>query len=99
MNTTDVDKIANALLYEGYMLYPYRRSVKNRKRWTFGCIHPSAPPMQTECLLEADDAAGCRSRFAFCNWSIATLLGCAIGPVATTTRQIGNRCRSSNATA
>ncbi len=55
MNTTDVDKIEVALLYEGYMLYPYRRSVKNRKRWTFGCIHPSSPPMQTECLLDADE--------------------------------------------
>lgn len=36
-----VDAIARALLYEGYLLYPYRRSaVKNQVRWTFGGVHP-----------------------------------------------------------
>jgi hypothetical protein len=54
MNTAHVDKIANALLYEGYMLYPYRPSIKNRKRWTFGCIHPHGVGMQTECLVDGD---------------------------------------------
>jgi hypothetical protein len=38
-----VDAIARAVLYEGYVLWPYRRSaLKNRKRWTFGGIHPRA---------------------------------------------------------
>jgi hydrogenase maturation protease len=42
-NLTLVEKIANAVLYEGYMLYPYRASsVKNRQRWTFGGIYPRA---------------------------------------------------------
>jgi hydrogenase maturation protease len=61
MNLALVDKIANAVLYEGYNLYPYRpSSVKNRQRWTFGGIYPheyslthaSSDPwaMQTECL-------------------------------------------------
>ena len=37
------DRIASALLYEGYMLYPYRRSaVKNRQRFNFGVIYPEA---------------------------------------------------------
>ena len=32
-----VQKIANSILYEGYMLYPYRRSsLKNQHRWNFG---------------------------------------------------------------
>ena len=57
-----VEDIVNAVLYEGYILYPYRPStVKNRVRWTFGGVHPRAYSeeqggteawrMQTECLL------------------------------------------------
>lgn len=56
------EKIANAVLYEGYILYPYRPSaVKNQQRWTFGGIYPQgysqaqgeadAWYMQTECLV------------------------------------------------
>jgi hypothetical protein len=33
--------IADAVLYEGYVLWPYRRSaMKNRQRWTFGGVYP-----------------------------------------------------------
>ena len=40
MNTKSSDAIAKAVLYEGYMLYPYRpSSVKNRQRFNFGSIH------------------------------------------------------------
>ena len=36
-----VDQVANAVLYEGYILYPYRPSaVKNRQRWNFGVVYP-----------------------------------------------------------
>lgn len=42
MNQTLVDRIVNAVLYEGYILYPYRPSVKNRQRWTFGGLYPQA---------------------------------------------------------
>ena len=63
MNTKCVDAIANAVLYEGYMLYPYRgSSVKNRQRFNFGVLYPQsdseeqsgadACSMQTECLVE-----------------------------------------------
>ena len=61
-----VEAIARAVLYEGYLLYPYTRSaVKNQVRWTFGGLHPpswEADPsaMQTECLLRA--GTGCRVR-------------------------------------
>lgn len=62
MKLEQVKEIANAVLYEGYLLYPYRRSaIKNRQRWTFGVVYPqeyseahgSTEPwtMQTECLL------------------------------------------------
>lgn len=33
--------VADAILYEGYLLYPYRRSsAKNRVRWQFGVLAP-----------------------------------------------------------
>jgi len=62
MNTDVVEKIAHAVLYEGYMLYPYRSSaVKNQQRFNFGVLYPREYcelqggsdnwRMQTECLL------------------------------------------------
>jgi hypothetical protein len=58
-----VRAIADAVLYEGYVLWPYRRSaLKNQKRWTFGGVYPRDHSegreddpcvMQTQCLLEA----------------------------------------------
>jgi hypothetical protein len=62
MNLTAVERIAKAVLYEGYMLYPYRpSSVKNQQRWNFGVLCPQsyseaqngseAHAMQTECLV------------------------------------------------
>lgn len=36
-----VRAVADAVLYEGYLLYPYRRSsTKNRVRWQFGVLAP-----------------------------------------------------------
>jgi len=63
MNLGLVEKIAKAVLYEGYMLYPYRPSaIKNRQRWNFGVLYPGfysqaqtgsdASMCQTECLVE-----------------------------------------------
>ena len=60
-----VDQVVNAVLYEGYLLYPYRTSsVKNQVRWTFGGVYPrvfseenggsDAWRMQTECLLRPE---------------------------------------------
>ncbi len=41
MNFAAADRISAAVLYEGYLLYPYRPdAVKNRQRWTFGGLHP-----------------------------------------------------------
>jgi hypothetical protein len=63
----DVRRIADAVLYEGYILWPYRRSaLKNQRRWTFGGVHPRAHSerhpddrfrMRTQCLIEAGDDA------------------------------------------
>lgn len=71
MNRDLIDKIVNAVLYEGYILYPYRASSQKnqRERFTFGRIYPQEysdaqngrepSVMQTECLLrdESHDAA------------------------------------------
>jgi hypothetical protein len=36
-----ITAVADAVLYEGYLLYPYRRSsAKNRVRWQFGVLFP-----------------------------------------------------------
>ena len=38
---TTVEQIADAVLYEGYILYPYRASaLKNGQRWNFGVLYP-----------------------------------------------------------
>ena len=43
MSSEMVDKIARAVLYEGYLLYPYRPSaIKNQQRWNFGVLYPPA---------------------------------------------------------
>jgi hypothetical protein len=58
-----VRKIADAILYEGHMLFPYRPSaLKNRQRWTFGGVYPAAYAEATgersrvfcECRVEGD---------------------------------------------
>jgi hypothetical protein len=39
--TRDVRQVADALLYEGYLLYPYRpTALKNRHRYPFGTLYP-----------------------------------------------------------
>jgi hypothetical protein len=62
-----VRAIADAVLYEGYVLWPYRRSaLKNQRRWTFGGVYPRAHSerhpddpwaMRTQCLLAGGDDA------------------------------------------
>jgi len=61
-------QIADAVLYEGYVLYPYRASSgKNQARFQFGVLVPEAyavtggesAAMQTECLVEPDAGAVC----------------------------------------
>ncbi len=62
-----VRQIADAVLYEGYVLWPYRKSaMKNQQRWTFGGVYPEAHSarrggvddpcrMQTQVLVEGDE--------------------------------------------
>jgi hypothetical protein len=62
MNLRLVERLVNAVLYEGYILYPYRpTAVKNRQRFNFGALCPAsyceaqrgteASSMQTEVLV------------------------------------------------
>jgi hydrogenase maturation protease len=76
MNAALVDGIVRAVLYEGYMLYPYRPSaVKNGQRFNFGVIYPrayseaqggtDACTIQTECLVEGNAETQCTVRVRF----------------------------------
>jgi hypothetical protein len=62
-----VRAVADAVLYEGYLLYPYRStSAKNQIRWQFGVLGPPGaaaagvgeePDLSVQCLLDpAGDA-------------------------------------------
>ncbi|MFH8519181.1 hypothetical protein ACH4CE_29660 [Streptomyces gelaticus] len=65
MSLDQVRSIADAVLYEGYLLYPYRASShKNRSRWQFGVLGPphataasfgEEPEMEVQCLLAPHD--------------------------------------------
>ena len=67
----DARRVADAILYEGYLLYPYRGSAgKNQSRFQFGVLMPPAyrgvdasePSVsQTECLLEGPDEEAVRT--------------------------------------
>jgi hypothetical protein len=71
--TDPVRQIADAVLYEGYILWPYRRSaMKNKQRWTFGGVYPRAWSvghgddrwqMQTECLVRGEGSVDVTVRF------------------------------------
>ncbi len=60
-------RVADAILYEGYLLYPYRASAqKNQERFQFGVLMPAAyravdehepSAAQTECVLEGPAGA------------------------------------------
>src|SRR5262245_12405879 len=90
MNPTLVDRIVNAVLYEGYILYPYRPSVKNRQRWTFGGLYPRSyseaqagtdPWMcQTECLVYSRGDARLSLRVRFLHLQLRRVVGVELGP-------------------
>jgi hypothetical protein len=63
-----VRSIADAVLYEGYLLYPYRASSsKNQSRWQFGVLGPPGasaaglgeePGMAMQCLVSSPEGTG-----------------------------------------
>ncbi|MFD0019898.1 hypothetical protein [Streptomyces sp. NPDC058382] len=71
MSLDQVRSIADAVLYEGYLLYPYRASShKNRSRWQFGVL---GPPKATAASFGEDS-----------EMEMECLLAPAAGPVAVT---------------
>jgi len=92
MNAALVDGIVKAVLYEGYMLYPYRPSaVKNRQRFNFGVIYPHAYSdaqggtdawtMQTECLVLGNEETHCAVRVRFLRM-VARSVGKLLNPTS-----------------
>src|SRR5271156_5233595 len=81
MNFDGAEKIAAAVLYEGYILYPYRpTAIKNRQRGNFGTLYPRvyaeaqrpeesfrliAECLAAECLVAADAEAKLDLRVSF----------------------------------
>lgn len=67
--------IANAVLYEGYLLYPYTATAsKNKLRWQFGVVVPKAyeasgtgehGEQRTEILIDATDETRIEARLRF----------------------------------
>jgi len=90
VNLNRVEKIANAVLYEGYILYPYRpTALKNQQRFNFGVLSPRAYSesqqgsdpwkMQTECLLQAEAAATLDVKVRFL-WLVSRQIGKLLKP-------------------
>jgi hypothetical protein len=76
MNFDAVEKIAAAILYEGYILYPYRpTAIKNRQRWNFGTLYPRVYAqaqrpegpfrLVAECIVEAGAEASLDIKISF----------------------------------
>jgi hypothetical protein len=93
MKPEQLEEIVDAVLYEGYILYPYRvTSKKNcRERFTFGRVYPEsysiaqhgAEPcvMQTECLLTAGNEGVVKASIRFLQ-PILREIGELIAPMA-----------------
>jgi hypothetical protein len=76
MNLAAADRIAKAVLYEGYMLYPYRPSaLKNQQRFNFGVLYPQifseeqngTDPwsLRSECLVHRSVLSRIEARVRF----------------------------------
>lgn len=93
-----IRRVADAVLYEGYLLYPYRASsAKNQVRWQFGVLGPvgaaeagvgEEPALYTECLLDgaANASLDVHLRYLHTQWRAVERAGEQAGsfhPVAT----------------
>jgi hypothetical protein len=91
VNVRLVEEIASAVLYEGYILYPYRpSSLKNRQRFNFGVVAPEdesasasgeTSVLQTQCLLRAPADATLTVRVRFLQ-IVDRAVGRLVAPVA-----------------
>lgn len=86
-----VRHIADAVLYEGYLLWPYRKSaLKNQQRFTFGGVYPPAwddrSCMQVQVLLEGGEDAEVEVRVRFLHVVLRQVL--KIGQAPATLRPV-----------
>jgi hypothetical protein len=76
MSQRDADKVADAVLLEGYLLYPYRASaLKNQHRYPFGTLYPEsfcraheagdASSLELQCVVRGGAAATLSLRLRF----------------------------------
>jgi hypothetical protein len=76
MNFEAAERIAKTLLYEGYVLYPYRPSaLKNHQRWMFGTLLPKCEgrvdslenpsSLQAECVALVSARTVLKMKFRF----------------------------------
>ena len=65
MNEREIERVAAAVMYEGYLLYPYRLSVKNVRRWTFGTVPPGGAEIRSEVLVEGSAPGAVTARIRF----------------------------------
>lgn len=62
MSFARAEAVADAVLYEGYMLYPYRRSsLKNQRPSLFGALTPETA-LECEWLVRGDPASRLRAK-------------------------------------
>jgi hypothetical protein len=90
-------QVADAVLYEGYLLYPYRQTAqKNQVRFQFGVLMPPGyatvdpherAATQTECVLDCGDDAEIRVLARFLRYTERTVQ--AISPDTGDLEEIG----------
>ncbi|MGH7936476.1 MAG: hypothetical protein ACREF8_05665, partial [Chthoniobacterales bacterium] len=79
MNRALIDQVVNAVLYEGYILYPYRPSSKKNQvgRFTFGRVYPEvyavAQGGREPCAMQTDFLVRYESKDAIANISVRFL--------------------------
>lgn len=75
MTDRDLDRLLDTLQYEGYLLYPFRPSIKNSRRWNSGALFPrkhaeargglSPCLMRMELLLAGPESVEVRAKVRF----------------------------------
>ncbi len=79
MNRALIDKVVNAVLYEGYILYPYRPSSKKNQvgRFTFGRVYPevyaAAQGGREPCVMQTEFLVRNESKDAVAHLSVRFL--------------------------
>jgi len=104
MNIRAVEQIADAVLYEGYILYPYRLSaVKNRQRFNFGVLYPreycdlqlgtDSWEMRTECLVQGSASTTIEVKVRFLQMVVGRPILAAAGfqPALFACEDVGSR--------